>query len=297
MRLVSANVGPIKSIEKPIDVKIEERVTVLVGMNESGKTVFLQALQKSDDVFGTAKFDPVDDYPRKDLNTYERRHADNPDAVTELTFALSKEEIAKANEQFYLQLPEQFNCTVTHRYDNLSFVSCKVDEKPVLLELAKQVDLSAEYRAALQGTGKISLIPKAVEGLSLTDADKESLALVNQRIEAADKGKWPQDVVGYELWLWLSRRTPKFMYFGDYEVLPSKMNLPDLARRVAEEKSKPQELTSEHRGILACSAWQTYSLCKRLLDGQSHKTFSSRKGIYWSKDRRTLFTCKQFHPS
>jgi hypothetical protein len=95
------------------------------------------------------------------------------------------------------------------------------------------------------------LIPKAVEELSLTDADKESLALINQRIEAADKGRWPQDVAGYELWLWLSGRTPKFMYFGDYEVLPSKMNLPDLARRVAEEKSKPQELTSEHRGILA----------------------------------------------
>jgi predicted ATP-binding protein involved in virulence len=150
MRLVSANVGPIKSIEKPVNVKIEERVTVLVGMNESGKTVFLQALQKSDDVFGTAKFDPVDDYPRKNLNTYERRHADNPDTATELTFALSKEEIANANEQFHLQLLEQFNFKVTHRYDNLRLISCNVDEKPVLLELAKQVDLSAEYRAALQ---------------------------------------------------------------------------------------------------------------------------------------------------
>jgi hypothetical protein len=87
--------------------------------------------------------------------------------------------------------------------------------------------------------------------LSLADADKESLSSINARIEAAVKGRWPDNVVGFELWQWLSRRTPKFMYFGDYEVLPSKMNLPDLAQRVAEEEAKPQELTSEHRGILA----------------------------------------------
>jgi predicted ATP-dependent endonuclease of OLD family len=61
MRLISATVGPIKSIEKAADVKINDGVTVLVGMNESGKTVFLQALQKSDDVLGIDKFDPVDD--------------------------------------------------------------------------------------------------------------------------------------------------------------------------------------------------------------------------------------------
>ena len=75
MYLVSAKVGPFKSIEKPIDVKIEKGISVLVGMNEAGKTVFLQVLQKSADVFGTAKFDPVDDYPRKNLNDYERRRA------------------------------------------------------------------------------------------------------------------------------------------------------------------------------------------------------------------------------
>jgi hypothetical protein len=49
----------------------------------------------------------------------------------------------------------------------------------------------------------------------------------------------------------VSTRTPKFMYFGDYEVLPSKMNLADLAARVEQAKTDPKALTSEHRGILA----------------------------------------------
>jgi len=56
MLLVSATVGPFKSIDKPETVSIEEAVTVLVGMNEAGKTVFLQALEKSADVLNAAGF-------------------------------------------------------------------------------------------------------------------------------------------------------------------------------------------------------------------------------------------------
>jgi hypothetical protein len=93
-------------------------------------------------------------------------------------------------------------------------------------------------------------IPKAVEGLSLTDADKQYLASINQRIEAAANARW-SDVVNYEVSQQLASRTPKFMYFGDYQVLPSKMNLADLAQRASEEKSNPTMLTPEHRGILA----------------------------------------------
>ncbi|MBR0982378.1 AAA family ATPase [Bradyrhizobium liaoningense] len=251
MRLLSAAVGPIKSIEKVTEVKIEEKVTVLVGMNESGKTVFLQALQKSDDVLGFAKFNPVDDYPRKLLNAYERRHSTNPDIVTRLKFAPSKEQIAAINEQFHVQLTETFNFEVWHRYDNQRQISCTADEKPVLMELSKGAELSAEYRSALQGAESLSAVPGAVEALSLTDADKESLAAINARIAVATKGNWPKQVVAFEIWQHLATLTPKFMYFGDYEVLPSKMNLPELARLAEESKTKPEALTSEHRGILA----------------------------------------------
>ena len=41
------------------------------------------------------------------------------------------------------------------------------------------------------------------------------------------------------------------MYFGDYDLLPSKTNLTELAQRVAEAAADPKLLTSEHRGVLA----------------------------------------------
>ena len=41
------------------------------------------------------------------------------------------------------------------------------------------------------------------------------------------------------------------MYFGDYDLLPSKTNLAELAQRVAGAAADPKLLTSEHRGVLA----------------------------------------------
>jgi predicted ATP-dependent endonuclease of OLD family len=247
MQLSSALVGPIKSIETSVDVKIEEKTTVLVGMNESGKTVFLQSLQKSADVLGFATFDYIDDYPRKGLTAYERVHATKPAQVTELTYLLSPEEINAANIDLGLQLPTGYSFSISHYFDNSRKLGIEVDEKPIIQKILGEVGLSTEYRVVLQNVTAIRAIPKAVENTSLNDSDKESLEAVKKRIA---KTEWPS-VGANELWVWLSKSTPQFLYFGDYEVLPSKMNLADLARRVAEQKANPKELASEHRGILA----------------------------------------------
>ncbi len=216
-------------------------------MNESGKTVFLQAIQKSNDVLNLASFDYVDDYPRKNLTTYERVHASKPEKVTRLTYAPSADEIAELNDEFHLQIPSDFTFSIDSYYNNTQTIWISVDERPEISHLASEAGLSTEYRNALQNAKNVRSIPEAVQSVSLNDADKANLERINARIA---KTKWPS-VVEAEAWLWLSRRTPKFMYFGDYEVLPSKMNLPDLARRIAEEKANPNELTNEHRGILA----------------------------------------------
>ena len=64
MKLVTANVGPFRSINEPQEVSIDSEVTVIVGMNEAGKTVLLKALHKSNDALGKEKFNVTDDYPR-----------------------------------------------------------------------------------------------------------------------------------------------------------------------------------------------------------------------------------------
>ncbi len=247
MKLVRAKVGPIKSIEKTTDVLIDDRTTVLVGMNESGKTVFLQALQKTDDIFGLTEFHYVDDYPRKHLTTYERVHTSDPAVATELFYELTEDEIAELASELAVGLPAKFQFSISTLYNNTRSIGISVNEKPALLAIASAPDLSTEYRTAVQNATTLRSIPSAVEGIGLNDADKASLEAVKTRIAAT---KWA-NVVSAEVWGWLSKRTPKYMYFGDYEILPSKMNLPDLARRVAEDKAKSKPLDNDQRGILA----------------------------------------------
>ena len=72
-------------------------------------------------------------------------------------------------------------------------------------------------------------LPDVLKGVTLTANDQTFLTTVAARI---DQAKW-DSVVQWEVWHWLSPRIPAFMYFGDYDALPSKTNLAELAQRVA----------------------------------------------------------------
>ena len=114
MQLKSAKIGPFKSINEPQVLELDPAVTVLVGMNEAGKTVVLQALEKSRDAVGIAAFDPVDDYPRKDLNAYLKRHETDPSTATILEYELTSEEVRAANECLNTKLKPGYRFTVSH---------------------------------------------------------------------------------------------------------------------------------------------------------------------------------------
>jgi len=251
MLLVSAEVGPFKSINEPQTVSIEKDVTVLVGMNESGKTVFLQALTKSRDALGLAVFDDVEDYPRKDLTAYLKVHATKPASVTTLTYNLSDGEVDEVNKTLHTRLPKGYSFSTTHTYANVMSVGMYVDERPVVAALASGSALSPEAKRAVKAVSSLRAIADALNGIELSDKDKVFQATIEARIASADKGtKW-ESVVAWELWGWVKPRIPKFLYFGEYEVLQSKVNLTDLAARVDAAKADPRQLGPEHRGALA----------------------------------------------
>lgn len=247
MLLVSAKVGPFKSIDTAHTVQITDKVTVLVGMNEAGKTVFLQALLKSNDALGEAKFDPVEDYPRKDLPTYLKQHKIQPVAATTLIYQPNDKELNEINSQLGTDLQTGFTFTVTHKYNNYRTIDINVDEKPVLRFLMSSSTLSSDAKTAIQKAKSIRQIPDVLTDVSLTEEDEAFLTTIKQRIAKSD---W-DSVVMKEVWEVLSKRIPKFLYFSNYQLLPSKMNLADLATRVAESKTNPSRLEPKHRGVLA----------------------------------------------
>ena len=229
MLLVNAQIGPFRSINKPQTVVIDEKITVLVGMNEAAKTVFLQALQKANDALGLAAYNPVDDYPRKDLSAYLKAHKTKPAEVAILTFRLSNSEVEEINKVFYTKLPPNFEFSLNYSYNNKSVIGISINEQPVIDALANTPDLSSDAKTAVKKAKTIRDIQEQLKSVSLTEGDKTFFKDLEARITKAPAA-W-DTVVEYEVWTWLSRRVPKFLYFSDYDLLPSKMNLNDLAQR------------------------------------------------------------------
>jgi predicted ATPase len=247
MLLVSAEIGPFRSINKAQKLDVDPNITVIVGMNEAGKTVILQSLQKAADALGMASFDPVEDYPRRDLQQYLKRHASEPEKVITLTYALSDVAIAELNGTFHLKLERSFTFAVNSRYDNTREVILALDERPHIEHLAQNSNLSGAAAAAVQTATDLRSIPSALSNIQTTGEDKQFLRAIEARIAALPPEWSKRNVLEYEVWTWLEPRSPLFLYFGDYEVLPSKTNLADLAVRA----ETPALLNSEARGVLA----------------------------------------------
>jgi energy-coupling factor transporter ATP-binding protein EcfA2 len=128
MRLKAARVKSYRSIRDSELVEIESGKTILVGPNEAGKTVFLQALQQINPPQGTQGFDALRDYPRSEYNDITTgRIAPKDVTVVEAHFALHDEDRTL--------LPTEFqNCTYVsgRRLDNTTWH--KLDNAPALIK-------------------------------------------------------------------------------------------------------------------------------------------------------------------
>jgi predicted ATP-dependent endonuclease of OLD family len=128
VKLIAADVTNFKSIEDSDAVKIDPAVTVLVGLNESGKTAFLQALHKARAIAKDASYQIYEDYPRKSLSAYERVHEDSPTVVATLTYELEADEIDSINDFAGFDSLDKLAFKISHRYDNGATISLSVPE-------------------------------------------------------------------------------------------------------------------------------------------------------------------------
>ena len=251
MILISAEVGPFRSINSAQNVEIDPDVTVLVGMNEAGKTVFLKALHKSQDALGKEKFNPTDDYPRKDYTAYMKRHAAKPEAATTLRYRLNQNEIDQINNEFKTSISEGFEFSIIHRYNNGKTIGIHVDEKPVINALAGNAGLSSDATKAIKSCNTLREVVAQLNEIDLNETDTNFLAELEARTTETDWGS----VIQYEIWEFLSEKVPKFLYFSDYDLLPGKLNLKDLAQRVANVKADPsnadRHIQPKHQAVLA----------------------------------------------
>ncbi|QSI30445.1 AAA family ATPase [Variovorax sp. RKNM96] len=251
MKLIKAEVGKFRSINTDQVVDIDPAVTAFVGMNEAGKTVFLKALHKSLDAMGAEKFKTVDDYPRKDYTGYMKRHAAEPDVATKLTYQLDENEAKELNKLLHVQLKSGFVFSIQHKYNNIKTILLQVDEASAIAQLATTVGISSDAISTVRKAATLREAAEKLGEIERTDIDTAFLTTLQARIKKTD---WT-NVVQYELWRELDKRIPKFLYFSDYDLLPGKLNLADLAQKVQAAKDDPDNadthIKPKHKAVLA----------------------------------------------
>lgn len=222
MKLVKARVTNYKSVDDSGWVRIDE-ITCLVGKNESGKTAFLQALNKLNPVEGQdGAFDMTTEYPRKRLNRYKREHEENPADAVSAVFELEDGDIG-ALQQILAGALRSPKITVTKGYDNHSMWKIDLDEAKIVRELVATAELPEATTLALKGVKTVLELRRRLEGL---EDDSSQAAQLLERINA-----WRRDNPRNAFVDEMSHRLPRFFYFDDYSIMEGRISVPHLAAK------------------------------------------------------------------
>jgi hypothetical protein len=206
---------------------------VLVGKNESGKTAFLEALHKSMSL-GTAKYNYVADYPRKEFTRYRIQHeAKNYQEVVELTFRIEKALADKINREVFggveIVAPQKTftRCTTIA---NTNTIALHIDQKLALSAIQKPLINLEHVNDVFKDTETLEDVLTKIEGLGLSPDNKLAIFEAQWRSRELKADGWGL-IDGYIWEAYLSPATPKFLYFDDYKLLEGKINLPLLQQR------------------------------------------------------------------
>lgn len=225
--LKQATVHKYKSIESDQTFDIESDVTVLVGMNESGKTSLLEALAKSN-YFETDtdfQFNTTHDYPRK-----EKKRMDKEGVVKHaITCAYHIDDtlISKINADVGDGTFGMSELTISHKYDNSNnYQGFAVNSAPLFKSIAMaagDTDGGLEKEIA-----KITTKAQFDEFLTQEKLADKAEALKKFEKFFANEWEWSQPIQEYVARVWIKPNLPKFLYYDEYYNLPSRISIEKL---------------------------------------------------------------------
>lgn len=230
MKLKSATIYKYKSINEQQTFEIDEKITVLVGMNEAGKTGILEALAKfnyfSDDIKFT--YDATHDYPRKEKKALDKSKED-AEAV-QLSFEIDQILADKIQNDLGKDVFDVKKVvSYTRKY------SGKYTWQGVRADLAKFIDVHFTHYAIEDS----DLATKLKQCYTKADFTK-LLATIDKDVEYRkyieilaeyyeNKWNWENDPISeYVARTYLKPNTPKFLYYDEYYSLPSEVIIEEL---------------------------------------------------------------------
>lgn len=244
MRLVQAQVLNYKSIDDSGTVGIDSKVTAFVGQNEAGKTAFLQALEKARPIRKGVSFSVTEDYPRKALNTYLRKHDDDPAPVVQLTYELEQAEIDAVHEALGAEVLTSPVYSITYKYGGHPSISLETTELPFVAAVVKSSKLPSDLAKKAGSAQSVRELITILEEADLNSEGDEFLAALKVQFKDA-LASTEENVLAHKVFH-LVGQEPEFLYFGDYQMLPGKVNLSALAQR----RTDPKQLTEADETVI-----------------------------------------------
>ena len=279
MILQTLQVKNYKVVDDTGPVKVDPKVTALVGKNESGKTAILKSLWKSRNVAG-AKFDKLLDYPRA---RYNKERAGTQE-ITELSFELSDKEkgafvtavpvptsperVILSNwyegpdvkSQFHFDPPLEFpkGDQAIKALHAIGKVIKANEEDETTVGLHKAITKALEGAKAddpLWASSNTSALEKATAALTAwtqADSARESVAAKERSSLSnalADAKKGDQYKIANA---WAEKNVPTFIYFDEYGQLDTQIHLPTYLRTkddASDVKARTQTALFEWSGL------------------------------------------------
>lgn len=235
MKLKKVIIHKYKSISDKQEFLLEDDITILVGMNESGKTSALEVVAKTN-YFQPDKqfmFSLTHDYPRKEKKKVDKTGED-PEAVTcyyeidDNLFEKIENEIGKG-----ALLSKEFSTTTKYGNGN-TWCGIKVDRKKFVAQKTKELGISSNVL-----NEKLEKVNSIEELKSLQSEYTEEK--YTQGISTLDKFfknecKWESDPISeYVARVYLKPNRPKFLYYDEYFSLPSRISIEKLQKNELDE--------------------------------------------------------------
>ncbi|HXH90435.1 MAG TPA: AAA family ATPase, partial [Thermoanaerobaculia bacterium] len=175
MILRSVHVENFKSVKDSTVFTIDEKVTCLVGKNESGKTAILQAITKLNPTEPSlARFDEME-YPRHKLNEYQE--SEEEANVLTTVWALESDDQEALAAVLGPSVKTLETITVSKGYDNEQVYSVVIDEEAVVEHLIDSHELLDDERTTLDDATTIAQLRKSVDEIDDPSQRQRNLLL------------------------------------------------------------------------------------------------------------------------
>ena len=296
MILHSVRVQNFKCVNDSTFFKVDEKVTYLVGKNESGKTTLLQAISKLNPVEPATGEFTILEYPRSRMVAYQQRSESQHDEVLTTIWLLSQDDVADLAEILGPAAEGISRVEVSKGYSNETVWKLEVDEEAVVRHLVAVHNLDRDEQRPVEGAQTVQELHRRLSELE-TRTDRQYALLVYVISNFQD---YSVDLTARNR---LQSRLPKISHFTEYMRMPGQISINDLKWRQENDALEDGHrvflalLDMIGRGVDDLEQIEQHEMLTAELEGASNR-LTSEFFNYWSQDQnlRVQFSLQRALP-